>query len=131
MNRHILVIEDDKDILEVLKDLLESEGYRVSTAENGQEAIEFLTSTPTLPGLVLVDLMMPVMDGFQFREAQKVHPRLQHLPVVVMSADGHIEQKKERIGVSVFLKKPLDLDVVLNTIGTHYQSPSEKSVPTN
>ena len=120
--KHILIIEDDKDILEVLKDLLESEGYQVSTAENGQEAMDLLEKIPSLPGLILVDLMMPIMDGFQFREKQKNHPRVKNIPVVVMSADGHIEQKRERIGVKVFLKKPLDLDVVLNAISTQYQA---------
>ena len=120
--KHILIIEDDKDILEVLKDLLESEGYQVSTAENGQEAMDLLEKIPSLPGLILVDLMMPIMDGFQFREKQKNHPRVKNIPVVVMSADGHIEQKRERIGVTVFLKKPLDLDFVLIAISNQYKA---------
>ena len=118
---HLLIIEDDRDILEVLKDLLESENYEVSTAENGQEGLNFLENCSNLPGLILVDLMMPVMDGFQFREKQSVHPKFKSVPVVVMSADGHSEAKKERIGVQFFMKKPLDLEVVLSTIAREYR----------
>lgn len=122
--KQILVIEDDKDILEVLKDLLESEGYQVVTAENGQEGLDRLNAARSLPGLILVDLMMPIMDGFQFREQQKQHPKYKHIPVVVMSADGQVEQRKERVGVRVFLKKPLDMDVVLKTISFQYEKNS-------
>lgn len=114
--KHILLIEDDRDILEVLKDLLESEGYQVTAVENGQEAFNFLNFASELPDLILVDLMMPVMDGFRFRELQRTHERFKRIPVVVMSADGQIEPKKERLGVDAFLKKPLDLELFLNTI---------------
>lgn len=118
--KHVLIVEDDKDILEVLKDLLMSEEYRVSTAENGKVALSFLSSTPTLPGLILLDLMMPEMDGFQFREKQALDERFKQIPVVVMTADGHIEAKLERIKAHVFLKKPLDLENVLETIAKFF-----------
>ena len=68
--KSILIIEDDRDILEVLKDLLESEGYTVSTAENGKMGIEVLQALNEPPKLILVDLMMPIMDGLQFRQEQ-------------------------------------------------------------
>ena len=116
--KHILIVEDDRDILDVLKDLLESEGYRVSTSENGKEAISFLNSATPLPDLILVDLMMPIMNGFQFREAQQNDERLKSIPVILMSADGHVESKKEKIGMQLFMKKPLDLEQVLSTIAT-------------
>ena len=118
--KHILIIEDDKDILEVLKDLLESEGYQVSLAENGQEALDLLDRSTDLPGLILVDLMMPIMDGFQFRQRQSADERFKNIPVVVMSADGYLEAKKKRIGVETLMKKPLDLENFLSIISEQY-----------
>lgn len=115
--KKILIIEDDRDILEVLKDLLESEGYVVATAENGKVGIEVLQSMlQQPPKLILVDLMMPVMDGFQFRQEQLKNDELKKIPVVVMSADGRMELRKGKIGVDIFLKKPLDLETVLHTV---------------
>ncbi|MBS1958270.1 MAG: response regulator transcription factor [Bdellovibrionales bacterium] len=114
--KNILIIEDDRDILEVLKDILESEGYTVATAENGKMGIEVLQSLSEPPKLVLLDLMMPIMDGFQFRQEQLKNDAFKTIPVVVMSADGRMELKKDRIGVDIFLKKPLDLETVLDTV---------------
>ena len=121
MKKHILIIEDDRDILDVLKDLLESEGYQISTAENGRDALDFLEGAASLPDLMLVDLMMPVMDGYQFREIQSKHPRFKKIPLVLMSADGHIEAKKAKVGVEHFMQKPLALDQVLETVATQSQ----------
>ncbi len=117
--KHILIIEDDRDILEVLTDLLESEGYAVSSANNGLEAIMVLESAKYLPHLMLVDLMMPIMNGFQFRDFQKNDSRFNHIPVVFMSADGHNEARRDLIGSLMFMKKPLALDEVLDTIYSH------------
>ena len=116
---HILLIEDDKDILEVLKDLLESEGYVISCAENGKVAMNFLSASNELPDLILVDLMMPLMNGFEFCQRIVEIDRLKSIPVIVMSADGHIEKKKEQLNVCEYLKKPLDLENVLETISKY------------
>jgi CheY-like chemotaxis protein len=114
--KHLLLVEDDRDILEVLRDLLESEGYHVDCAQNGMQALELLSKLAVLPGLILLDLMMPVMDGFEFRQKQKEDPRFSKIPLIVMSADGQSEVRWEKSGIKGFLKKPLDLLGVLSTV---------------
>jgi CheY-like chemotaxis protein len=117
--KQILLIEDDKDISDVLKDLLESEGYRVTTAENGKEGLDLLAGSSYLPDLILVDLMMPIMNGFEFCKTKNEQEKLKSIPTIVMSADGHMDKKRDQLDVQEYLKKPLDLDIVLNTIA-HY-----------
>lgn len=102
----ILIVEDAVDIQVLLTNLLEMEGYDVKTADNGQEAIDLLKSSTELPGLILLDLMMPVMDGYVFRREQEKDPRLSAIPVVVMTADGDYQSKSARIGAKGYLKKP-------------------------
>lgn len=114
--KHILIIEDDRDILDALVDLLGEEGYRISTARNGQEGIDFLNSSPDLPSLILLDLMMPVKDGRAFRLEQKDHPRYGMIPVILMSADGRIEGKKADYAIEHHIRKPADVTTILNMI---------------
>jgi CheY-like chemotaxis protein len=118
MSRRILVVEDDKDIRKNLKRLLESEDYLVQTAEHGQAALEVLASTPDaeLPDVIVLDLMMPGVDGFQFREAQEKSARIAYIPIVVMSAGGNVEEKKIAMGAKAAIKKPADLDTILAAI---------------
>lgn len=114
---NILIIEDDLDIRESLVEALASgEGYDVRTAGNGKEGLESLKASETLPHLILLDLMMPVMDGYQFRAEQKQSPLYGAIPVVVMSADGKAQQKLAQLNCDAFLKKPLDLDELLEMI---------------
>ncbi|MEZ0392420.1 MAG: response regulator [Pseudobdellovibrionaceae bacterium] len=112
----ILVVEDDKDIRRNLKALLESEGYLVEVAENGQIAIDFLAQATDLPNLIILDLMMPVMDGFEFREKQDQIARIASIPVAIMTADGHVEEKKFRTGAAAALRKPADIEDILATV---------------
>jgi CheY-like chemotaxis protein len=116
VSAQILVVEDDKDICRNLKKLLESEGYTVSCAGNGQEALDFLHGADRLPRLIILDLMMPIMDGFQFRDAQDKVARLASIPVIIMTADGHVDEKKMRTRATAALRKPADVDTILNTI---------------
>jgi CheY-like chemotaxis protein len=111
--RSVLVVEDDKDIREALKDVLESEGYTVQSASNGERALAYLKSAAELPSVILLDLMMPVMDGFQFRTAQLADAKLAKVPVVVMSANASVEDKTAVIGAHAYLKKPVDIDQVI------------------
>src|SRR5438874_8753476 len=87
--KHILVVDDDPGIVESLKDLLEAEGYHVETASNGREALDMLRARQR-PNLILLDLTMPEMDGFEFRDEQEWDPRFSEIPVVVISANGHL-----------------------------------------
>jgi CheY-like chemotaxis protein len=117
MSAKILVVEDDKDIRRNMQKLLESEGYAVELAENGQVALDSLQTATELPAVIILDLMMPVMDGFQFRDRQERDVRLAAIPVVIMTADGHIDEKKAQAGALAGLRKPADVDEILAVIG--------------
>jgi CheY-like chemotaxis protein len=114
-DRRILIVEDDLDVREALTQVLEFEGYSVVGATNGQEALDRLRAGDH-PSLILLDLMMPVMDGLQFRAAQLRDPSLARIPVIVISADGKVDQKVASLGVAGYMKKPLDVDSLLELI---------------
>jgi signal transduction histidine kinase len=111
--RSLLVVEDDADIREALDGLLSMEGFRVSGCSNGREALDWLRNSPK-PDLILLDLMMPVMDGWQFRVAQKEDPELANIPVLALSADS--TAKAAAIDAEAYLKKPVDYDTLIDTI---------------
>ncbi len=114
-DRSILVVEDDFAIRETIAELLESEGYGVRRAANGAEALDRLHGEG-LPSVILLDLMMPVMDGWEFRSRQRSDPALSGIPVVVLSADNALEQKVSNLGVQAWLSKPFEIDRLLDTI---------------
>jgi len=109
----ILIVEDEPEIRESLKEALEWEGYTVGTACNGKEALEKLSIMPK-PCLILLDLMMPVMNGFEFAAALKHDVVLTAIPIVVLSAFSG--QGEDKIGAKVALKKPVDLDVLFSMV---------------
>ena len=88
----ILLVEDDFDVREALAETLRDEGYAVECAVDGVQALDYLRAGGR-PGLILLDLMMPRMSGSEFRMVQKVDPQLADLPVVLISADGRMEEK--------------------------------------
>jgi signal transduction histidine kinase len=111
--RTLLVVEDDADIRDALDGLLSTEGFRVTGCSNGREALDWLRASPK-PDLILLDLMMPVMDGWQFRVAQKEDPELATIPVLAFSADS--TAKAAAIDAEAYLKKPVDYDTLVDTI---------------
>ena len=118
----ILIVEDDADLREMMAQLLTLEGYRAAAVANGREALEYLRRSKA-PDLILLDLMMPVMDGFEFRREQERDPLLSSVPVVVLSA---LDQHRIRdIGANGFLKKPLDLDRLLAFVRQFCQEPRQ------
>lgn len=117
--KKLLIVEDDQYIRETLKELLEDEGFEVVCSENGQKALALLRSTEKLPNLILLDLMMPIMDGYSFRTEQDQDQRIAGIPVVIMTADGRLEIKKEKAKACDYLKKPLNIDSVLSVIQKH------------
>jgi CheY-like chemotaxis protein len=100
----VLVVEDDQDVQSTLHEFLKEEGYEVETANNGQEALEHLEKHR--PGLVLLDLMMPVMSGWEFLERRNQDPELSKVPVLVLSA---VPGSPSVPGALAFLRKPVDL----------------------
>jgi chemosensory pili system protein ChpA (sensor histidine kinase/response regulator) len=111
----ILVVDDDEDIRQIVALVLEPSGYRVAGAVNGFEALARLEAAEP-PALMLVDLMMPLMDGAELMRAIKANPRLAGIPVVVMS--GHHAAREEALAVeaSGFLQKPVELDELLDLV---------------
>lgn len=95
------------------------EGYEVLFAGNGREALDLLHGSKR-PQLILLDLMMPVMDGFMFREIQRTLPGVSEIPILIMSADGNIAPKKAVIGARDYLRKPVDIDELLERIATYF-----------
>jgi CheY-like chemotaxis protein len=114
----ILVVDDDQDIRESLADLLRDEGYAVDTACNGQEALEKMRTAP-LPDLVIVDLMMPVVDGLVFRARQKADPALASIPVVLLTASGRIREIAGSFAFDDCVPKPIGISHLLATIARH------------
>jgi CheY-like chemotaxis protein len=114
-SKRVLVVEDDVDIQEALTQILENEGYRVTSADNGLNAMTYLRSSSP-PCLILLDLMMPIMDGWQFRSEQKKDPQLARIPIVVLSAHGSVPQHAAALEAAMYLKKPIDLELLLETV---------------
>ena len=111
----ILLVEDDFDVREALAETLRDEGYAVECAVDGAQALDYLRAGAR-PGLILLDLMMPRMSGSEFRMAQKVDPQLADLPVVLISADGQMEEKARTLETHGAIKKPIDVDELLSTV---------------
>ncbi|HEY0708362.1 MAG TPA: response regulator, partial [Polyangia bacterium] len=86
--KRVLVVEDDEEIREHLEELLEEEGFAVATASDGYQALTWLRDHPEQAGVVLLDLMMPVMDGFEFLRRKDKEPSLASVPVIVITAAG-------------------------------------------
>jgi signal transduction histidine kinase len=103
--RHLLVVDDDLDLRESMCDLLREDGYEVSTAADGEAALEFLRRK-TVPDLIVLDLMMPVKDGWQFRVEQRNDPAISAIPVLAISADG--TSKAASIDADGYLAKPFE-----------------------
>ncbi len=111
-----MVVEDDEAIRETLAEVLEGEGYGVLRASNGAEALEQLHDSRHAD-LILLDLMMPVMDGWELRARLRSDPSLAGIPVVVVSAHHAVGSQADRLGVQAWLAKPFDIDHLLGTIG--------------
>jgi CheY-like chemotaxis protein len=107
----ILVVEDEKESRDTLRELLELEGYRVETAVNGREALDMLNSSGDQICIMLLDLFMPVMDGWQVVDQLRADGRLGSTQVVIITSAPY----RAPAGLPVF-QKPLDLDKVMTTV---------------
>jgi CheY-like chemotaxis protein len=111
----VMVVEDDADVRETVRELLEEQGYRVVPASNGRDALAQLRAWGA-PRVLLLDLMMPVMDGWELHAAMARDPELSGIPVVVMSADSALESKVAGLSVAAILPKPVTLQRLLDTV---------------
>lgn len=114
-NRLVLLVEDDEANRDALAELLTVEGYRVAAVTNGREALDYLAASE-LPGLILLDLLMPVMDAWEFRAEQRRDARLASIPVLLLSAGSRIEEQAEELGAVGVIGKPPQLDQLLGYI---------------
>lgn len=112
---YVLIVDDDEDIAEALGLILESRGFSCSVAQDGAQALQLLQTQP-LPRVILLDMMMPVMNGEEFRAEQLQDARLASVPVVLMTGDSHAESKAARLGLSKFLRKPLEIDDLIAAV---------------
>ena len=111
----VLVVEDDPDSREVFSELLRGQGYGVVSVPTGRAAIAYLRDQER-PSVILLDMLMPEMDGWQFRRAQQGDPRISGIPVVVVSALKAVENSAKRFGAAAFLGKPVSPDDLIGTI---------------
>jgi len=114
--RRVLIVDDDPDLSDVLRRVLHRRGYIVQVARNGREALAALRQAQG-PDVVLLDLMMPEMNGWEFRAEQLKDPELSGIPVVVFSGHGKIQQDGAAINAAANLRKPVALEDLLQVLG--------------
>ena len=114
-DEHILVVDDDPALQDALKDALEDAGFSVSLAGNGIEAISALRQG-LRPVAVLLDYMMPMMDGSSFAAEVAKDPSLRALPIILLTADARAKEKAEKLGLKSYLRKPVKIDQLLSVI---------------
>jgi CheY-like chemotaxis protein len=111
----VLVTDDDSDAREALATLLVAAGYSVLEADNGKRALELLMQDGShFPRVILLDLAMPVMDGYKFLEMRAADPILSHIPVIVISGNSRAAEPLD--AVNTFLRKPVDVERLLAVI---------------
>jgi CheY-like chemotaxis protein len=119
MSHSVLVVEDDVDIRQALVEILEEHGFPAIGAGDGAEALDYLRKAPELPCLILLDLMMPVMDGATFREEQRKEPRIASIPVVVLSAYRDLERHVTGLDAVSVLRKPPSVRELVTVLQAH------------
>ena len=113
----VLVVEDHADLRDMLAILLEGEGFSVQTATNGREALDRLEAAR--PSVILLDLMMPVMSGDEFRQRQLADPRYSDVPVICMTAAHDGRARADRLRAQAYFQKPLDFDQLIGAVREH------------
>ncbi len=113
-DRTVLVVDDDFALRESICAALEESGFNVASAGNGREALDYLRRQ-TPPCVVLLDLMMPIMNGWEFRAEQRRDPAIAAIPIVILSAFSRATDEELR-GVETFLRKPVNLTTLLDAV---------------
>ncbi|MBF2000197.1 MAG: response regulator [Synechococcales cyanobacterium C42_A2020_086] len=118
---HILVVDDIADNSFLLQTVLESEGYQVEIAENGHVALKKIAAAP--PALVLLDVMMPEMNGFEVTRHVRQHPELSDLPILLITGyDQCSPADSSAVGADGLIHKPIDFDELLSQVRTYLRS---------
>ena len=128
MDKRVLLVEDDLVLRDILQDILEDEGYEVVPASDGRQALEYLRITSSAaerPALLILDLMMPLVTGWQVLETIRSSPALSGLPVIVMTAVGRDKPAK----ASVVLTKPVNVSALCDTVRAYLQPRSFRADP--
>ena len=120
--RAVLVVEDDVDLGDVVSMVLDAAGYSPVVAKDGREALTQLRTCR--PRVILLDLMMPGMNGWELRAAQPRDPLLAKIPVVVMTGDGNAQRKAAELDAVDFLQKPIDVPKLLEVLSRHCDAKS-------
>jgi CheY-like chemotaxis protein len=115
----VIVVEDDLEIRESLVEILQESGHQTLGIKNGQEALLTLRRLEEKPRLILLDLMMPIMDGLTFRREQLADPALADIPTVLISAHTNVRESCAELRFTDHLRKPIDLDQLL-ALTAHY-----------
>lgn len=125
----VLVVDDESDLLACIEGLLEDEGYSVVTCPDGKQALDYLREAR--PDVALVDLMMPIMSGFDLVRAVKEEQRLDGMPIVIMSAVEQRQELLQKLGdrVHAVLKKPFTADKLLGTVRKLLAAPAPAAAP--
>jgi len=121
----VLVVDDDDAIRETLRAILEEEGYPVVTARDGQQALAHLTSTPP-PGLCILDLVMPVMNGWELCAELARQPALARVPVLLVSASSHLEPPPAGLATVHLVRKPISFDRLLELVERYCSPPTAR-----
>ncbi len=114
-SHRVLIIEDDVDIQYLLKAIFESENFSVESAHDGRTGLQLLDDG-NLPDVILLDLMMPVMDGRAFRKAQLSNKKLAAIPTIIMTAGRDDPSLKRELNAYGYLQKPVDIETLLGTV---------------
>lgn len=116
--KQVLIVEDDFDVRDLLVFVLNNNGFRATGVSNGQEAIRHLRQGRAT-SLILLDLMMPIMDGWEFRRTQQGDPALGAIPVVLLSATDEVGEQVGKLQADSYLRKPIDFGALLETVGRY------------
>ncbi|TMB06949.1 MAG: response regulator [Deltaproteobacteria bacterium] len=112
----VLVVEDDADVREAIAEVLSDCEYKPLHASNGAEALQRLRTAEVRPCVILLDVMMPTMDGWQFRAAQKSDPSVSDIPVVVLSAHANGSEAAAKMDAAAYLAKPVSLERLVTVV---------------
>jgi len=117
---NVLIVEDDPEVREMLREILATEGYYAVAAQDGLEALHLLRTVrhraPEAPCLVLLDLKMPRLGGNEFRRAQLGDPTVANVPIAVMSGATDLEERAQAMGAVATIAKPLDVDALIEIV---------------